>query len=473
MPSKKSVQPYIFTVFGASGDLARLKIFPTLYELARQGYMPRSYAIVGFARTDMTRAQFQKLFKKSLREQVKGKLEKKVVDSLVKHVYYFSGQYKEIRDFEKYQEFIKKIRGKKQMTHCVYFSVPPFLFQDIVRNIALTRTSKKEDIRLILEKPFGESKHSAEQLFHFIFQYFTKNQIYLLDHYLGKSSVRSILNLRRNNRMLYYFMRGQAISNIQITKFEDFGVKNRAGYFDQVGIIKDMVQSHLLQVLAIVAMEIPNKDTAQSLQRERLSILSAIDCPCDEKNVVIGQYQGYKKINKVTSGSRTETFAAMRLFLDKEDWYQTPIYIRTGKHMHENHTYIVIELEKFDFQDEKTEPNRIILELTPEEQINITLVNTQEDVDQIQKLRTTSSIACAVEGCLPEHAVLFLDVLRGEKKHFLSFEEVVAAWDVIDQVSRLYKKHRLPLRQYAKGSRGPGEQDSLTKMDGCTWYDVH
>jgi glucose-6-phosphate 1-dehydrogenase len=474
---KNLKKPFIFTIFGASGDLAKLKIFPALYELAAQHRFPNEFFIVGYARTSKSREAFQNEFTKAVEAHSKIVLDKEILAHLVQRVYYFSGQYTELPDFEAYHDFLKRITGvkkKKLPVHVAYFSVPSKVFKPIVRNLALSKKSKANgcDIRLVIEKPFGEDRASAEEMFHFVSQYFSEDCFYLLDHYLGKSSVRSLLQLRRRNRILFTMMHGREVANIQITKFEDFGVKDRVGYFDNVGIIKDMIQSHLLQIMALITMDIPVTESASGLQREKHGVLSAVTCLPSHDNVVIGQYAGYKKEKGVPKGSKTETFAAVRLLLDRQQWYDVPMYMRTGKKMHESHGYIVVELKKFDFQSEEEEPNRLIFELTPEERLNIALLNRQEDVDVYQEVTTSESFACSVEGCLPEHAVLLLDVLCGDKFHFLSFEEVVAGWRVVDQIEKLVESNHIKLEKYADGSEGPKSQHKLTGMDGFVWYDL-
>ncbi len=470
---KHTTKPFILTIFGASGDLAKLKIFPALYELMEQKNFPTKFFIVGYARTTMTRKEFHAVVQSAIIKKFGKQTKKKTIAALLKHVHYFPGQYNELADFEKYYTFLSVQKKRTSMAHLAYFSVPPVVFKDIIRNLALSRHSKKEDIRLIIEKPFGTSCKSATELFHFVSQYFSEDQFYLLDHYLGKNAVRSIMNLRHNNRILSHMMQGREISNIQITKFESFGVKERAGYFDAVGIIKDMVQSHLLQLLALVTMDIPITKRTKSLQRERLSVISALDCSTTHSNIVIGQYKGYKKEKGIGSRSRTETFAAVRMFINREDWYDVPIYIRTGKKVNESHTYIVVELQKFAFQADHEEPNRLIFEISPDEKVNLTLLNKQEDVDTYQELTTSDSIACTADGCLPEYATLLLDVLQEKHMHFVSFPEVIAAWRVLDQIDAVIKKQKIRLEQYEQGSSGPKSHHRLTGMDGFEWYDIH
>lgn len=467
---KIPTKPTLFTIFGASGDLAKTKIFPSLYELAKAKKLPKEHWFVGYARTPMTREEFQSSFKKAIFEHVPH-ADERIVKELLTHVWYFSGQYGEHHDFQAYHEFIKKTTKKKNLTHIAYFSIPPSVYEDVVRNLAETRGSLEDDIRLVIEKPFGESRESAERLYHFVLQYFRDDQFYLLDHYLGKSAVRSILQLRQANRILSHMMRGSEVANIQITAFEKRGVEDRAGYFDQIGMTKDMIQSHLLQVLALVTMSIPVRKDPQNLQREKHSILSALECPNDPKNLVIGQYKSYIK-QKKSSGRIAETFTALRLLIDREEWFRVPVYIRTGKKLNKKHTFIVLELKKYPFQSANEQPNRVIIELHPEEKIHITLLNKHEDVSEYQQIVTSDSIACAVEGCLPEHATLLKEVMMGEKLHFLSFSEILASWRVIDEVETIIHNKKSIMHVYQDGSTGPKAQDELPKIDGNSWYDL-
>jgi len=467
----KLKKEFFLTIFGASGDLAKIKIFPALYTLARQGRFPKDYFIVGFARSTMTQAEFRQEVEKSILEYTKETLKPSIIKDLLSHVFYFSGQYDDLKSFQDYKKYLQSL-SKKDLPHIAYFSVPPGVFHPIINNLAKSRKNKKEDIRLVLEKPFGHDYKSAEELFHFVSEHFEEEQFYLLDHYLGKSSVQSILNMRRSNRILSNIIRGSEIANIQITALEDVGVQHRIGYFEHVGIVRDMIQSHLLQIFALTTMTIPNNLNSDSLKREKNNVIEAIDCPWEDDNVVLGQYKSYRSQDGVKKTSNTETFAAVRMFIDKENWYKVPIYIRTGKMLREKHTYVVIELKKFPFQDKKEQPNRIIIEFHPEPKINIELVNLQEGISKYQSITTADSIACNIEGCLPEHGTLLLDVLDGKRLHFLSFSEILSAWRVVDEMKRLMKERCSKLYRYMDGSQGPKEQHKLPRMDGFEWYDI-
>lgn len=473
MPVYQIQQPFIFTLFGASGDLAKLKLFPDIYQLAVQKRMPKDYYIVGFARTEKSREQFQQEFAEAVKKKEGKYLNEPVLADLLDHIYYFTGQYTEDKSFLAYREFLKGLTKGKAMMHLTYFSIPPHLYRDIAHHLANTRASKDEDIRLIIEKPFGDNEKNAEALYHDLMRYFTEDQIYLLDHYLGKSSVQSIMHLRYINRTLSLLLRGQEISNIQITAFEDIGIGERVGYFENVGIIKDMIQSHLLQTLALTTMSMPATEGAEGIHRERYNILSAIKAPTIKDDIVLGQYASYRNEKGVAEKSATETFVALRLSIDRESWSHVPIYLRTGKKVHEKHTFVVVELKKFEFQKPEETPNRVIIELQPNARIDIQLLNRLGEGKEYKDVTTSDSIACDIEGCLPDHAALILDAIKGDKTYFLSFPEVLADWRVTDAILDTIKKEKIHLEMYPDGSRGPASQDRLTAKDEFTWYDVH
>jgi glucose-6-phosphate 1-dehydrogenase len=466
-------KPFALTIFGASGDLAKLKIFPSIYRLMEQKKLPQKFVVIGFARTKKTEKAFRKEFEKSVKKVIGRELKPKVLKNLLKHVHYFTGDYDSLDSFNEFGKFLKGLVGTKPCSKLFYFSVPPIAFRPIIQNLGEAKIPQKKNFRLIVEKPFGEDTKSAEALFHFVARYFDEDQVYLLDHYLGKSAVQSILYLRHSNRLLNLMLKGREIANIQITASENIGIKDRIGYFDQVGIIKDMIQSHLMQLLALVTMSIPVTKRADSLHKEKYSILSALNLPRRSSNIVIGQYASYSKDKRVPSKSKTETFAALRLFIDRESWHNVPIYIRTGKMLHEKHTYITVELKKFGFQLEDEDPNRLIFELQPDEKIHIKLLNKHDGGTEYQDILTTDSIACESNECLPEHARLLLDVIAGDKLYFLSFPEIIASWRVIDEVTGFIKHDDIPLQKYKDCSSGPAAQHKLTQTDGFEWFDLH
>ncbi len=470
-PCKK---PFLLTIFGASGDLAKLKLFPAIYALAERKLLPEDFFIVGYSRTKKRRDEFQKEFLFSVVESV-GKNENfstKILDSLVSHVHYFSGEYQDKADFEKYRTFIKNLVGSSaNIPHLAYFSVPPSVFEPIIRNLAETRVNKNEDLRIILEKPFGEDEESAKRLFNLISQFYREEQVYLLDHYLGKRSVQSILSLRHSNSILNMLLKGREISTIQITAVEDIGIRDRVGYFDTVGIIKDMFQSHLTQILAMITMSIPISEDAESFQREKYAILSALKFAPDPDNIFLGQYKSYKKLDGVKKDSKTETFMSAKIKIDRESWYGVPIFIRTGKQLQRKATYIVVEFKKMRFQKDM-EPNRLILELQPNEKIHFQLSHAFGGEKTAQVIAPFASIGCPPEGCVPEHSTLLLDVLHEEKLHFLSFAEIIAAWRITDSILQYIAGKNIPVEEYEDGILCPEGSYRNFQKEGETWFEI-
>lgn len=474
---RKIEKPFALTIFGASGDLAKLKLFPSLFALAEQNRLPKNFCIVGFSRKKMTQEEFREQFLSSVqiaceRKEVNGDFCQKVITDLLANTYYFQGQYDKKEDFVRYRKFLKEIAPKEEdWVHAGYFSVPPNTFHPIIQNLAETRERENENIRIILEKPFGEDTQSATELFHFISQYFESDQVFLLDHYLGKTAVQSILSLRHANAILNILLKGKEISSIQISATESLGIENRVGYFDQVGIIKDMFQSHLTQILAMITMSIPIIEDSENFQREKYSILSALKFSEREGNVFLGQYESYKSLQEIQKNSKTETFMAVKLKIDRESWYSVPIFIRTGKRLKKKATYAVIEFKKLPFQ-KQSEPNRLIFEFYPNETLHIKLINQYGDDTEFHDISPTESIACRGTGCLPEHAALLLDVLRNERLHFLSFPEVLAAWQVTDSVLRFCREKEVPLEIYPEGVLCPEGSKNIFRVKGEEWYEL-
>ncbi len=475
MNLSKIQKPFNLIIFGASGDLANIKLFPALYELALQKRLPKQYQIVGFARSKMTEAQFRKRFERSIKKRCdKLTFDPKVLDELLSHLHYFQGQYDEKTSYEELAKYLLKGHKGKKVYNLGFLAVPPNVFRPVIKNMAAIKQKigNEDTVELMLEKPFGADRKSAGELFNFVTNYFDKKHLYLIDHYLGKAPVRSLFPLRYNNTILNLLLQGKAISNIQITAFEKAGVDERIGFFDQVGIVKDMIQSHLLQVLALLTKAMPLKKEVSSIRREKGNMLSALRYPDDECGIVLGQYQSYKKQKGVQKDSTTPTFAALRCMMDLTEWYQVPIYIRTGKKLSHKHTYIVVEFENPPYANKKVDHNRLIIELHPGEKLSLRLVNDiGQNMPSDHNLVPEGSLACMGDDCLPAYATLVLDAFLKRYESFLSIDEVLASWHFIDSLENCTKKHALKPIQYKEGSDGPKQQFALTKMDGFKWYD--
>jgi glucose-6-phosphate 1-dehydrogenase len=468
-------KPFVFTIFGASGDLAKIKIFPALYALAAQKRFPKNFKIFGYARTTKTDEEFRKEFRKSVVEKSDEEVDKEVLEKLLKHVHYFTGKYDKKQSFKEFSKVILEKTGHKKVTNITYLAVPPRAFESIIENLASIRPKLGEDLRVVIEKPFGNDEESARKLFHHVSTHFPTEKTYLLDHYLGKEAVMSILPLRYANGILNTLLNGKLIANIQITASEDLSVSSRISYFDQVGIIKDMIQSHLLQLLSLLTMELPVERESESIHREKFAVLSALKYRGFEKAMAIGQHKTYCDIEGVKKGSKAPTFAALRLFIDRQDWFKVPIYIRTGKMLNKKHTYVVVEFKKHPFQkhDKNIEANKLIIELQPSERVHLTLfTKVGGNKQEYHTLTTSESLACYGDDCLPEHGRLLLDVFKNDHSNFLSFEEIIATWKFTDKVLRFAEGKSIPINKYEDYSEGPKEQHKITEMDKFTWNNL-
>lgn len=471
MNLNKIQTPFNFLLFGASGDLAQLKLFPALYHLALQKRLPKHYAIIGYSRSAFESETFSRHVEESIRKHVEKELiDETVLTDFLQHLHYQQGSYDHEKDYERLSEKIVSCHAGEKVYNLAFLATPSSTFESIAKGLNHIRQKLGCDIELMLEKPFGHDRKSAGELFHSITNHFDKKNLYLIDHYLGKPPVKSIFPLRYNNAILNLMLQGQSISNIQISALETLGTEDRAGYFDRVGIIKDMIQSHLLQVLALFTMSMPLRREVKSIRREKGDVLSALRYPKDECGVVLGQYESYTREKEVEKDSKTPTFAALRCFIDLTQWYKVPIYIRSGKKLSHKHTYVVVEFKKPPYAPKEIQPNRLIIELYPEERIQIQLIN--EMGERITQSYAENSLACVGDECLPDYACLILDAFLRRYESFLSIDEILASWYFVDSIHKCLDQQQIPLVIYKDGTDGPEAQHELTKMDGVEWYEV-
>lgn len=470
MPLSAIQNPFLFLVFGASGDLAKLKIFPSLYTLLEQQKMPADFRVLGFARSEKTQQQFQQEFRQSIEQAHGSSVNSHLLNQLSQRIHYFQGGYDQLDSYQSMRRFIAEIGVQSHWTKIAYFSVPPKIFHPIIDLLYQTRESSKEDVRLVLEKPFGSNEASADQLFHYMLSRFSQDNIFLLDHYLGKTGVQSLLTMRHANPILNQMLSPQSIANIQITAWEDMGVDNRIGYFEQAGTIKDMIQSHLLQVLSLLTMNVPITEEVSSVHRERNGLISSLFFP-NGKNLAIGQYEGYRAIKGVKPESNTETYAAVRLMIDQEAWHNVPIYLRTGKQLEKKATYVVVEIKPYSFQLSAEHTNRLVFEIQPDERVSIHLVNHSGHDGEVVPVIAQQSMRCVGES-LPEHAQLLLNIFAGRRLHFLSFPEIIAAWRLTDQLIQHIQQEDMQAELYSPQSSGPTSQHQLVEQDGFHWHNL-
>ena len=464
-------------IFGASGSLARLKLFPALYELQKENRMPKDYKIVGYARTPMTDEAFRKFFEASIRKSEE-LIDEKALAKLLKNVTYFTGQYNEEADYRRFLKYLRELETDKNRIRMAYFSVPPMAFPDIFKNLGdVNFDTKKAPLRLVIEKPFGTNFSSAKKLKKMLERRFEPDQIYLLDHYLGKEAVSNLLSLRYANSILTSLMHGDYVSNIQISALEKKDIEGRSNYFDHVGIIRDMVQSHLFQILAYLTMFAPRERNAEAIHHEKSRVLDSIRIYDIKNSIVRGQYKNYKKEKGIPPDSQTETFAALKLTMKHPLWRGVPIYIRSGKCLRQKWTGVVIEFKPRWAQKELPHlpPNKIVIQLQPTEKIEFHLLTKLGGKTfDFHPLTTGRPIYCSGD-CLVEHGRLLLDVVAGKQGLFLNFEEIFSAWRIVDPLQKLcekLQKKKKCLTVYDRNTLGPKAADELIRRDGFSWFNT-
>jgi len=466
-------QNFTLVVFGASGSLAKLKIFPGVYHLALEGRLNDvDYQVVGYARSKMSNEKFREIFAEAVRAAVDN-VDEKLLLKILERVHYYSGEYDDEDAYHKLAGWLPEIEEKKDRVRLVYFSVPPSVFSSIIHNVCTKLDTEFAKVRLILEKPFGYNYRTAKELEKELTSCYYEHHLYLLDHYLGKEAVFNVLSLRYANSILTTLIKGKHIANIQITAFEPGGIEGRAGYFEHVGTLRDMVQSHVFQILAFLVMSLPAQINEETLHREKRHVFEDFKVDDIEDSLVRGQYAGYLEEDGVASTSTTETFAALKLKIDNLRWHGVPIYLRTGKKMKQKWTAIVIEFKQHSLQEgafEDLGTNKLVIQLQPQEKIEFKLYTKMGGTKiAFTELTTGRPIFCSGD-CLHEHGRLLLEAIRGNRLLFLSFEEVFAAWKVIDPLLDAFAENKVKLEKYEVGGMGTKGADKLVSDDGFMWH---
>ncbi len=470
----KCESDFSLIIFGASGSLAKLKIFPSIYELALEKRLPSDFVVVGYARSEKSDADFRKEFEDSVRAAYDS-VDGGVMEELLTHVYYVTGQYDQADGFAALSARLAEVEKDEERVRLAYFSVPPSVFEPIISCLGKSLNSEKIELRLIIEKPFGEDYKGSKELKRLIYDNFDKEQVFLLDHYLGKEAVINLLSLRYANSIFSYLIQGRFIENIQITAMESVDIEGRAGYFDTVGILKDMVQSHLFQILVFMTMYIPRSFESKLVHQAKVHLLENMFFDMDPKNIVRGQYKAYRDHDGVDPNSKTETFVALKMGIDSTNWHGVPIYLRTGKCLGEKWTSVVIEFKPHQYQEKlgDVEPNKLLIELQPNERIEFYLLTKQGGRELLFQEHTTSRPIYCEGDCLTEHSRLFLEVVRGDHLFFLDFPEIYEAWKIIDPIAEMFRNDDIPLDIYDCETPGPESADHLLQRDGYNWYNFY
>jgi glucose-6-phosphate 1-dehydrogenase len=472
-----SVPAAVLVVFGATGDLARRKLLPAVYNLAHDGTLPARLHVVGVARDPLGDAGFRDLAAEAIRACSRRSPDPALLRALMEDLHHVDGDFFEPATYAELGRRLRELDGRHgaSLDRCFYLSTAPAAFCPIVEALGAHGLDRAAgaDVRLVVEKPFGASLEDARELNRRILAVFDERQVFRIDHYLGKETVQNLLALRFANQLFEPIWNRNFVEHVQITAAEDLGIGRRAGYYDRVGALRDVVQNHLLQLLSLVAMEPPVQFTADEARNEKAKVLQAIAPPAPSA-AVCGQYdagviggapvRGYREEEGVAPGSETETYAALRLEVDSWRWAGVPFYLRTGKRLARQVTEIVVTLKAvphlaFAAQGSiGVRPNQLVLEIQPDEGVSLTLAAKVPGATQAMRVRPVLMqylYGAAFPSQSPEaYERLVLDVLRGDRLLFPRRDEVEAQWRICDPLLRAWADGG-GLARYVAGSQGP------------------
>ncbi len=480
--------PCAVIIFGASGDLTRRKLMPSLFSLSCEGLLPDQFSIVGVARSKMSEDDFREKIKEGVEAHSRIKSSQcNKWDSFAKNVFYHRANYDDPQAYKSLNKLLAKI--DKQVggaCNCLfYLSTPPSLYPVIVDQLGragLAKQSEEVWRRIIIEKPFGHDLASATELNHQVHDVFNESQVYRIDHYLGKETVQNLLVFRFGNAIFEPLWNRNYIDHVQITVAEEVGLGSRAGYYDTAGVMRDMFQNHLLQLLSLTAMEPPAEFNATSLRDEKVKVLKAVQ-PIKPEEVaqytVRAQYRTYRDEEGVASGTETPTFAAIKLFINNWRWRNVPFYLRSGKALAAKVTEISIQFRHVPHlmfplpPGEQLPPNALNLCLQPNEGMNLRFETKVPGAG----MRTRSVDMEFLyeqdfgENVLPDaYERLILDALHGDAALFTRSDEIELAWSLVDPILEGWAgKYASTLAFYELGAWGPGKSEEFIRADGREW----
>ena len=489
-------QPALFIIFGATGDLSCRKLAPALYNLFIDGWLPDQFAIIGTGRSPLTDGQFSEKILDGIKNFSRsGEAVKEKWDAFSKHLSY---TVVDIKDTDAYRVFGEKIdrynaEWQTKANVIYYLAVSPDLFPVIAENISKNKLAEDhQKTRIVIEKPFGHDLGSARSLNALLRQLFNEQQIYRIDHYLGKETVQNIMAFRFANSLLEPTWNRNFIEHVQVSVTEQLGVEERGEYYDGSGALRDMIQNHLLQLVCLVAMEPPINFTADEVRDRKVDVLKAIRrfSPEDVRmNAVRGQYSGgwmegkqvagYREEPKVSAQSNTETFAAFKFFIDNWRWQGVPFYVRTGKRMNKTESIIAIQFKDVPHRvfpaeaSESWQQNRLIISIQPEMSIRL---QVQAKLPGLDMLLNTVDMVFDYKGTYTSQApeayeTLLLDIMLGDQTLFMRGDQVEFAWELLMPILETWQ-HRQSLNfpNYPADSWGPEVAEALIARDGFHWF---
>ena len=488
------VHPTALVIFGATGDLANRKLLPAIYNLAHEGALPERFYLVGTSRSEMTHDEFRDRAREAITRYSRRRPDERVLEALLGTMHYVPGSFDDASVYERIAQLAAAFdeQAALPLNRCYYLSTAPAFFSIIVGMLGGAGLDCHEgaEVRIVIEKPFGTTLESAQALNREVLSVFDEGQVFRIDHYLGKETVQNVLAFRFANEMFEPVWNRNYIDCVQITAAEDIGVGTRAGYYDTSGALRDLVQNHMLQLLALLCMEPPVAFEADKIRNEKVKVVQSIRRPVPERVseiAVRGQYEagvvggeqakGYLEEDGVPEDSRTETFVALRLEVDNWRWADVPFYLRTGKRLARKVTEIAVILKPvphlaFQHTDGSigVQQNQLILTVQPNEGVTLSIgAKIPGSRMRIRPVNMEFLYGTAFLSQSPEaYERLIMDAMRGDATLFTRDDEVDALWGIVDPILRGWQSSADPVARYPAGSRGPAEADRLL-AEGHRW----
>ncbi|CAL9369633.1 glucose-6-phosphate dehydrogenase [Streptomyces sp. DH-12] len=484
--------PSGLVIFGVTGDLSRRKLMPAVYDLANRGLLPPGFSLVGFARRDWEDQDFAQVVHDAVKEHARTPFREEVWQQLSEGMRFVPGDFDDDHAFDQLREAVDELDTSRGTSgnYAFYLSVPPKFFPKVVQQLkkhGLADAPEGSWRRAVIEKPFGHDLTSAQELNAIVHEVFDPEQVFRIDHYLGKETVQNILALRFANQMFEPIWNRSFVDHVQITMAEDIGIGGRAGYYDGIGAARDVIQNHLLQLMALTAMEEPASFDAASLLTEKLKVFRAVRLPEDlGLHTVRGQYaaawqggakvRGYLEEEGIDPSSTTDTYAAIKLGVDNRRWAGVPFYLRTGKRLGRRVTEIAVVLQRaphspFDTTaTEELGQNAIVIRVQPDEGMTVRFGSKVPGTSmELRDVTMDFAYGESFTESSPEaYERLILDVLLGDANLFPRHQEVEESWRILDPIEEYWASHGRPA-QYTSGSWGPAEADEMLARDGRSW----
>jgi glucose-6-phosphate 1-dehydrogenase len=482
--------PGVLIVFGASGDLTARKLLPAIEQLSRRRLLPQAFAVVGVARSSMDDEGFRDLMKSSVPDAGSGWSE------VVKHSRYLAGEYADPDTFLRLRSCVEDLETEigSPGNRTFYLATVPAVFEEVAAGLGSVGLNEPPNegtaVRIVIEKPFGRDLESARHLDNALHETFRESQVYRIDHYMGKETVQNVLALRFANAIFEPLWDRRYIDHVQITVAESLGVEKRGGFYETAGALRDIVQNHVMQVLALTMMEPPGTIDAQRIRDEKVKVLRSVVIPTQEQvlsDVVRGQYDsgwsegaavvGYRQEVDVDPRSQTETYVALKLEVDNWRWAGVPIYIRTGKRLPKRLTEVALQFQKVPHlaftpaESRDLRPNTLVLRVQPDEGVALRFgAKVPGQAFKVRDVLMDMSYGSSfLEEAPDAYERLLLDAMVGDPTLFIRSDEVDQAWQIVQPLLDTWEARPLPLAGYAAGTWGPRQADQLIERDGRQW----